>query len=208
VRLCVLALSVLYEAEAESEDAFSWFVALVALGLTIWTDLVTSLLVGSFVLARWLHPRGFSKKTMLWGRTITAVTIAVWAIPFAIGLPGAVRASKDLGWPFHASSSSLSAFEQISAIAFGIFGFVDRPSLFPLTLFVLFAVIAIRWTRTATALGLALMFATLTAASSYIAMRTRNVVFLPMALAFVASLVAARAPIDAIREKVRNWRSR
>lgn len=209
--LGLMAISSRDLAEEEGDDWFSWFVALVALGLTIWTDLVTSLLVGSFVLARWLDRRSFSKRSMVWGRTVIAVSIAVWAIPFALGLPGSIQASKSLDeWPFRAASSSLSAFQQVARLVWemvGMYGFADQPglvpSLFVFAVIVLVAVVAIRWTHTATAVGLVVMFTTLTAVSSYVAMRTRNAIFLPVAIAFVTSLVVGRAPMETIRETVR-----
>lgn len=201
--------------QEQGDDWLSWFVALVALGMTIWTDLVTSLLVSSFVLARWMDARNFSRQTMFVGRAVIAASIAIWAFPFALGLPGSVQASKSLEqWPFR-DSSFASAFGQVARLVWemvGAYGFADQPgwvaSLFAFAVLGLVAVAAMRWTRTATALGFALMWAMLAAASHFMAMRTRNALFLPVACAFVSSFTVARMPLETIRAMVHRWAKR
>lgn len=208
--LCLIATSFRDLADDKRDAWFPWFIAMVAIGLTIWTDLVTAVLTGTFFLARWLHPRSFSANSNVSGRIVTAICVAIWAIPFALGLPGAVRASQTLGWPFHTETSSLSVFDRVSTIALdliGLFGFVNRPGPFASFLVIITAVgfvfLAMKWARTSAGMGLGFMLVTLAIVSSYIGMRPRNIVFLPIAFSFVASLVVARIPAEVMQGAAR-----
>lgn len=205
--LCLVAISYRDPADDKSDDWFPWFVAMVAIGLTIWTDLVTALFAGTFLLARWLHPRSFSPASKVWGRMVTGICVVLWAIPFALGLPGAVGASQTLGWPFHAAASSLSVLDRLSVIALeliNIFVSANRPG--PVASFLVniigmsFVIVAIKWARTSSSIGLGIMLVALVLVSNYMGMRPRNLVFLPIAFAFVGSLVVARLPADLMKD--------
>lgn len=197
--LCLLALSSRDFFKSEKEDWFSWFVALVALGLTVWSDLMTALFVGCFVLARWLHRNAFPEKAKVWGRIVTAMSVIVWVLPFAFGLPGSVAASQELKWPYRSAddpSSTINAIGDLLRQCTGTTAF--EGSLRDSTVVGIFAlgvgylVVLARKRRSSTAVGLSLMCGVILLVLQYMGLRTRNVMFVPVALALVGAIVAPR----------------
>jgi len=202
--ICLLAVSWRDLFKLEKEDWFSWFVALVALGLTVWTDALTALFIGCFVLAKWLSKGGLPRRALVWGRIMTALSVFVWAVPFVIGLPGSVQASKEVGWPYHSEPERASIFAPIAnllqQLAGDVFTHPSPGKAGTVGLFILgigFFIAIVKKNRSSTAVGLGLLLVTLTIVAHYMGLRTRNIVFVPVAFAIVGAVVMRRKKLHA-----------
>lgn len=197
--LCLIAISARDFFKYTKEDWFSWFVALVALGLTVWTDLLTASFLGAFFLARWVRRGAFTKSACFWSLLLIATSVVVWALPFALGLPGSTEASKEVGWPYHAPSNAASL---IQSLAYVLLQLVGAPSLEghlgnPGVVAIFFAgmmgvAIAAKRKSFSLALGFAFLGGMMVVLMHYMGMRTRNILFLPAAFAVVGAIIAPR----------------
>lgn len=199
--LSLVALSARDLYKNEKEDWFSWFVALVALGLTVWTDLLTALFVGCFIFARWVHRRAFTKSASFWSRFVIATSVIAWALPFMLGLPGSLEASRELDWPYHAESNSTFTIQSIARVLLQLVGapslraYLGNPGVVAIFIVgVIYVVIATRRKNSSLAFGFGLFGGMIVILMHYMGMRTRNLLFLPAALAVVGAIIAPRWP--------------